>query len=99
MPRPTGRFTYDATLGRFRNAAGQLVPDNAILGTAIALTVSHEDALEMLHDGHVAGAAGPEWIKEMRKGLQQPCVACGVSVGLADVTLSGEHTRDWGKSR
>jgi len=111
VARPAGRFTYDAALGRFRNAGGQLIPDNAILPTAIALTVSSDDALEMLHTvkttvagttqtaDHVAGAATPEWIKQMKRGLRQPCMTCGASVGLGDVALSGDHSRDWGKSQ
>ncbi len=110
MARPSGRFTYDATLQRFRNAGGQLIPDNAILPTAIALTVSSDDALELRHTvtttlagntttaEHVAGAATPEWLRQMRKGLRQPCMTCGASVGLADVALCGDHSRDWGES-
>ena len=111
MPRPSGRFTYDARLQRFRDGSGQLVRDDAILPTAIALTVSSDDALEMRHTvtttlagntqttEHVAGAATPEWIKQMRKGLMQPCMTCGASVGLKDVALSGTPTRDWGESQ
>ncbi len=107
MPRPNGRFTYDATLQRFRNAGGQLIAAAAILPPA-ASQVSADDALELVHSAtnalgstteHPAGAATPEWLRQMMGGLQQPCLTCGQSVGLTDVALSSTHTRDWGKAQ
>src|SRR5690349_6497165 len=107
MPRPDGIFTFDAALGRFRNAAGQLVAD-AVMMPPAGPSVSADDALEMMHkviviqderprtNGHVAGAATPEWLRLMAKqGQHQPCMGCGQIIGLGDVELAGTHSRDW----
>lgn len=99
MPRPNGVFTYDAELRRFRNAGGQLIPTQAVIPSAVPASISSDDALEMQHDDHPAGAANAQWLQQMMdSGLRQPCMTCGQHVGLGNVTLTSVHTRDWGKS-
>ena len=95
MPRPSGQWTF--TDGRFRNPAGQFIPDAAVLGAGNANRVSSDDAFELRHGNHSAGAATPEWLREMKKGMRIACLTCGANVGLADLGITSDHSRDWSK--
>ena len=110
MPRPNGTFTFDPVLQRFRNAGGQLIAENAVIPDQVKATEGSDDAYELMHRGvlpkgpeppgeHVAGAAGPHWLKQMRDGLRMPCSTCGEMIGLGNVEMRSEHSRDWGKER
>jgi hypothetical protein len=100
MPRPSGRFTFDPVERRFRNQGGQFIPRQAVIPDVPPAHVTHDDALEMWHGEHVAGASTSEWIKLMADtGHRQPCIGCGAQIGLGDVELRGEHTKDWSKPR
>jgi hypothetical protein len=99
MPRPNGTFTFDPVLNRFRNAGGQLISENAVIPDQVRTREGSDDAYELVHGEHVAGAAGPHWIKQMRDGLRMPCAECGEMIGLGNVEMRSEHSRDWGRER
>jgi hypothetical protein len=58
-------------------------------------TVIQPGTVSGVAQSHVAGAATPEWHRQMAKvALMQLCMGCGETIGLGDVELTSEHSRD-----
>lgn len=96
--RETGRWTFSLATRRFHREDGQFTAHDEVL-------VDTLDPLELHHTrgespcGKVAGAATSQWIESMAEagGTMFPCRACGRQVGLHELEMTTEHSRDWTK--